>query len=242
MKTPFRLLALLLVSLATPQFSGCATTSPATRAWEEVASESASECEDPASDQCIVLACEGEAGVCGVFSCEDVEPEAVARSSLEHGAELARYRPPMRSPGSSRNWRNTGLREGTRPRMSFHFRYREGFLPAFPKLEGRLVKHHFFPQAADLARWFKAQGIKVHDWTMVIPEHVHWRIHSGSARGGLWNQAWREFRDTNPTRRYTQEELLAKAFELAFRFDVVGPIIPYGRSLVPPAGPQLFAQ
>jgi uncharacterized lipoprotein (TIGR02269 family) len=206
MKPPFRLLALLLVSLATLQFSGCTTTSPATRAWEEVASDSASECEDPSSDQCIVLACDGEAGVCGVFACEDVDPEAVARSSLVHGVGLARYRPPMRSPGSSRNWRNTGLREGTRPRMSFHFRYRESFLPAFPKLEGRLVKHHLFPQAADLARWFKAQGIQVHAWTMVIPERVHWRIHSGSARGGLWNQAWREFRDTNPTRRYTQEE------------------------------------
>ena len=146
----------------------------------------------------------------------------------------------MRGPGTFRNWRNTGLREGARPRMTFHFRYREGFLPAFPRLEGTLVKHHLFPQAADLAVWFRAQGINIHDWTMVIPEHIHWRIHTGSARGGLWNQAWREFRDANPMRRYTKEELLAKAFELAYRFDIVGPIMPYNHSLVSP-GPQMFA-
>ncbi|HEX8822762.1 MAG TPA: hypothetical protein VF794_22745 [Archangium sp.] len=38
----------------------------------------------------------------------------------------------------------------------------------------------------------------------------------------------------------TPKELLAKSFELAYRFDIVGPIVPYGHTLVPP-GPQMFA-
>lgn len=224
--------------------SGCGSTSLATtRAWEEAARDDADACEDPDADQCVVLACDGEAGECGVFGCEDIDPEAVVRAPLAHGAELARggpYRPLVRNPGISRNWRRTGLREDVRPRMTFHFRYRQGFLPAFPRLEGKLIKHHLFPQAPDLAAWFKRQGINSHDWTMVIPEHVHQRVHRSGARGGLWNQAWRDFRDANRGRKVPPEELMAKAFELAYRFDIVGPIVPYGHTLVSP-GPQLFA-
>ena len=216
--------------------SGCGTSSPATRAWTEAEGQGVQECDDPESDQCIVLACDGEEGTCGVFGCEDVDPEGQAAGVVEP----VRYRPPVRSPGSSRNWRRTGLREGTWPRMTFRFRYREGFLPAFPRLEGKLVKHHLFPQAPDLSAWFKQNGLNPHQWTMVIPEHVHLRIHRGAARGGLWNQAWREFRDANRGREVPPAELLAKAFELAYRFDIVGPIIPYRHTLVPP-GPQLLA-
>ncbi len=36
------------------------------------------------------------------------------------------------------------------------------------------------------------------------------------------------------------EVMMRKAFELAYRFDIVGPVVPYGHQLVPP-GPQLFA-
>jgi hypothetical protein len=76
--------------------------------------------------------------------------------------------------------------------MTFHFRYRDGFLPAFPLLEGRLVRHHLFPQEARLARWFGANGINIHDWTIIIPEHVHLRIQGllqgpWVSRGGRWS-------------------------------------------------------
>ncbi len=123
--------------------------------------------------------------------------------------------------------------------MAFHFQYRYGFLPAFPRLEGRLIKHHLFPQQPKLAQWFKAQGINIHQWTMLVPEHVHLRIHRG-ASGGPWNEAWRQFKAANEHRRVSQEELLRKAFELAFRFDIVGPVMPY-YTPVPPPGPQLLA-
>jgi uncharacterized lipoprotein (TIGR02269 family) len=231
------LLRLFLTALL---LSGCVTASPTTRAWDTAAHDDPLACEDPSADQCVVLACDGEEGLCGVFACEDVDPEMVTGASLAHDAELARFRPPSRSPGPSRNWRNTGLRAGAQPRMTFHFRYRDGYLPAFPRLEGKLIKHHLFPQAPELAAWFRKNGINPHEWTMVIPEQVHLRIHRGGNRGGLWNQAWREFRDANRDRKVPPEELLAKAFELAYRFDIVGPIVPYRHTLVPP-GPQLFA-
>jgi len=230
----------LWLCLAALLLSGCATPSPATRAWAEEQGEDSGECEDAGDDRCVVLACEGEDGLCGVFACEDVDPDALALTSSASGVELARFRPPPGSPGPSRNWRRTGLRAGAQPRMTFHFRYREGYLPAFPRLQGKLIKHHLFPQAPDLAAWFRQNGINPHEWTMVIPEQVHLRIHRGGNRGGLWNQAWREFQKANRERDVPPAELLAKAFELAYRFDIVGPIVPYHHTLVPP-GPELFA-
>ncbi len=229
---------LLSFPLAVLLLSACATTSPAEGAWEDTAEDAATTCEAPSADQCVVLAC--DEGVCGVFDCEDVDPEAVEGSSLAQGAELARYRPPAtRGPGIQRNWRRVGLRADAQPRMVFHFSYRHGYLPAFPRLQGKLVKHHLFPQAKEFRQWFKDNRIDVHAWTMILPEHVHLRIHRG-ANGGPWNAAWRQFKDATSHRHVSQEEMMRKALELAYRFDIVGPIMPYGHQLVPP-GPQLFA-
>jgi uncharacterized lipoprotein (TIGR02269 family) len=233
----FPLRALLSLCLAALLLSACAT-SPTLRAWEGAEHDDTTACDDAEADQCVVLAC--DEGECGVFACEDVELEAVARESMAYEVEPARFpRPPSRGPGTQRNWRNTGLRAGAQPRMAFHFQYRHGFLPAFPRLEGRLIKHHLFPQQPKLAQWFKAQGINIHQWTMLVPEHVHLRIHRG-ASGGPWNEAWRQFKTANEHRRVPPEELLRKAFELAFRFDIVGPVMPYYAPVSPP-GPQLLA-
>jgi len=46
--------------------------------------------------------------------------------------------------------------------------------------------------------------------------------------------------NANQRRKVPQEEMVRKAFELAFRFDIVGPIVPYGHQ-VAPVGPQLLA-
>jgi hypothetical protein len=75
---------------------------------------------------------------------------------------------------------------------------------------------------------------------MLIPEHIHRRIHGGTGSGGLWNAAWRQFMESKRGQRVTPEELLSKAFELSLRFDIVGPIVPYNHPIVPP-GPQLLA-
>jgi uncharacterized lipoprotein (TIGR02269 family) len=240
---PFGVPVLRWLSLAALVLSGCGTTSPATRVWEEEAArDDTRACEAPDVDQCVVLACDGEEGTCDIFGCEDVDPEAVVQAPLAHNAELARggaYRPPGRGPGPLRNWRHMGVREGARPRMTFHFEYRYGFLPAFPRYEGKVVRHHLFPQAQEFRRWFGRAGIDIHQYTLVIPEHIHRQIHGGDGRGGVWNAAWREYVKANP-RPPEPEVLLRHALNLAFRFKLVGPIVPYNHPVLP-IGPQLYA-
>jgi uncharacterized lipoprotein (TIGR02269 family) len=233
---PFR--ALFAPFLAALLLTACATSSLAQPEWEGAEQEDIIACEEPGADQCVVLAC--DEGECGVFGCEDVDPEALAQALRGDGVQLARFhRPPFRAPGSQRNWRRAGLREDARPRMTFHFRYRQGFLPAFPLLEGELVKHHLFPQAQAFRQWFVNRKINIHEWTMLLPKQVHLRIHRG-AEGGPWNQAWRQFIDANQDRHVSREEVFRKAFELTLRFDIAGPIMPYYYPVLPP-GPQLLA-
>lgn len=90
---------------------------------------------------------------------------------------------------------------------------------------GRWEKHHIFPQANDLAEWFKINGVSIHDYTMPIPRELHRRIHGG-ARGGAWNDAWRQFKTQNQLA--TPEEIYKHAGELIHRFELIGgPIQPY---------------
>jgi uncharacterized lipoprotein (TIGR02269 family) len=203
---------------------GCATSR---------AVEGAQSCEHREAEQCVALAC--EAGDCGLFDCADVDSEALA------SVERAQYRPPYRAP-AFRNWRNTGIRPGARPRMVFHFRYRQGFLPALPREPGKLVHHHLFPQQDVLARWFRRSGVDIHKFTILIPEHIHRQVHSGKGRGGMWNQAWRDYMRANQDRHVPPEELHRKAVELIFRFELTGPVVPYNTPVAPyQTAPQLLA-
>ncbi|HZH16537.1 MAG TPA: TIGR02269 family lipoprotein [Archangium sp.] len=246
---PLRPVVLLCLGFSIMALSACGTASPAVRAWDGVAQLDAEECENPHEDACVVFACDGELGECGLFGCDAVDPEAIADARLAHGVQLASggYRPvrPPLPPSQRvvRDYRRSGIRQGTRPRMTFHFRYSYGYLPAFPNMSGsRLVKHHLFPQADPLARWFLRHDINIHEFTMVIPEHLHLRVHNPGGRGGPWNAAWRDYMNANLHRRHIpREELLRQALELAFRFDVTGPIVPYYSHFSPPPGPQLFA-
>ncbi|MFP2900219.1 TIGR02269 family lipoprotein, partial [Corallococcus sp. 4LFB] len=85
---------------------------------------------------------------------------------------------------------------------------------------GRFEKHHIFPQEQRLAEWFKERGIDIHQYTIPIPVHIHRRIHGGGPKGGLWNQAWREFRETNNTAQ--APEIFKHAGELIYRFQLLG--------------------
>jgi len=226
----------LLLALATVLLSACGATSPGLRAWE--AAGSAASCEQEDEEQCVAIACEGE--TCGLFDCEDVTAEVVALAPRTPGVELAQaYRAPWRPP-AFRNWRSMGIRPDARPRMTFHFRYRQGFLPALRQEPGKRVKHHLFPQEPRLAEWFRENEVDIHKFTMLIPEHIHREIHGGNGRGGMWNQAWWEYRNANLKRRVTPEELHRKAVELIFRFELTGPVIPYNFP-TGSFGPQIHA-
>jgi uncharacterized lipoprotein (TIGR02269 family) len=77
-----------------------------------------------------------------------------------------------------------------------------------------------------MKEWFARgpRNINVHDFTMVIHESTHGRIHRG-ARGGEWNEAWREFIRLNS--RASQQDCYEHLGKLIQRFNLMGPIVPY---------------
>ena len=225
----------LLALLPTLLLGACAASSTGVPTWEKTDGA----CEYAGAEQCVAVACEG--GDCGLFDCADVEMEAMVSGAPVVELAQSASRPPHRPP-AFRNWRTTGIRPGARPRMVFHFRYRQGFLPALPREPGKLVKHHLFPQQPDLAEWFLQSGVDIHKFTMLIPEHIHRQIHSGTGRGGMWNQAWQEYRRSLRGNIATPEELHRKAVELIFRFELTGPVVPYNTHVAPyQLGPQIRA-
>jgi uncharacterized lipoprotein (TIGR02269 family) len=90
-------------------------------------------------------------------------------------------------------------------------------------------KHHIYPQAPDLKRWFERKGINIHQWTLALEVEEHRRIHRG-ANGGSWNEAWRRFRNAN--RNATKLEIELHAGKLIYEFNLYGVVVPYSRQLL----------
>ncbi|WP_414641280.1 TIGR02269 family lipoprotein [Archangium sp.] len=222
MRTPSRLWLVLFGLLA-----GCATTSPTVPEADnppEVADSWEEGCED---ERNLVLLCREDGDECGFFRCREVAPNEVLLASRGSGS----FYIPGGSPSAPRRWRN---RPFSWPRSSepvLTFRFNRHFDPKPPQFilpPGRWVHHHVFPQAPALRAWFHQQGVpNIHQFTLLIPEHVHIRIHSGGASGGMWNQAWRDFIDARPDA--TPQDIYRHAGELIFRFQLTGPIVPYPR-------------
>ncbi|MFP2931115.1 TIGR02269 family lipoprotein [Pyxidicoccus sp. 3LG] len=207
-------------SLLAVSWLGCTSVprAPMQQAWEEAELE----CNKPHEDQCVSLLCLDDA--CGFYRCGDLPGEV----------ELSRFpgaRPPApAAPGSGprRNWGGAGKLPGGAVMVFPNWNGApERIIPPSRQLTaGRWEKHHIFPQSQDLAEWFEQQGVKIHNYTMPIPLHVHRRIHDGSGRGGAWNDAWRDFMNAKP--RATPEEIFKHAGELIHRFELIGgPIQPY---------------
>ncbi|MCP3097495.1 TIGR02269 family lipoprotein [Myxococcus sp. K15C18031901] len=209
------------LSLLAVSWLGCAS---ATRPSVQAAWDGAEvECDDPGEDACVTLVCLDD--VCGFYRCEELPADV----------EQARF-PPSRPPaaaaapgsGPRRNW---GAAQQLPPGSVMTFPNWNGapsrvIPPSHRLTPGRWEKHHIFPQASDLALWFERQGVKIHDYTMPIPLAVHRRIHDGTARGGAWNDAWRQFRRANPDA--SSEAIFKHAGELIYRFQLSGdPIRPY---------------
>ena len=189
------------------------------QAWVEAEVE----CHTAEADQCVSLLCLGDA--CGFYRCGDLPGEV----------ELARF-PPARPPAASaapgsgprRNWGGAGKLPGGAVMVFPNWNGApEPIIPPSRQLTpGRWEKHHIFPQSQDLAEWFERRGVKIHNYTMPIPLHVHRRIHDGNGRGGAWNDAWREFKARNQNAPPT--EIFKFAGELIHRFELIGgPIQPY---------------
>jgi uncharacterized lipoprotein (TIGR02269 family) len=216
-----RTLRILWLSLLAVSWLGCATvTLPAQQASAEAAEV---ECDASEEDQCVSLLCLG--ATCGFYRCEDMPGEVAL-------ALFPPARPPAAAaaPGSGprRNWAGAQqLPKGAVMEFPNWSGAPEQLIPPSRQLTpGRWEKHHIFPQARQLAAWFRDRGVKIHDYTMLIPRDLHRRIHGDDGRGGPWNQAWREFMNQN--RRATPEEIFKHAGELIYRFQLLGgPIQPY---------------
>jgi uncharacterized lipoprotein (TIGR02269 family) len=190
--------------------------------WEEG-------CEDART---LLPLCDEDGSECGLYSCRQVVPRE-ALLAYRGGGPL--YIP--MGPASPRRWwgQPLWLPRDTQPVFTFRFNRHLDPKPLPPPLPpGRWVRHHIFPQAENLKRWFHDRGIpNIHQFTMLIPEPIHLRIHSGAPSGGLWNQAWRQFRDAKGDA--STAEIYRHAGELIFRFNLAGPIVPYyQRKLEPP--------
>jgi uncharacterized lipoprotein (TIGR02269 family) len=196
----------------------CASTSvslpeqvPQEVTWEEGCQE----------DTTLELVC-GE-DTCAFFRCKDMMdvPEAATGQ-----IEPARW-PGLRPPGG---WRRGGRVPRRDAEPVFHIRWHNHPAPTLPSQRplsrDRLVKHHIFPRAPDLAAWFHWQGINIHQYTLLIPRSVHIRIHSGGPRGGRWNEEWRHF--TEGRGRSTPEEIWRHAIKLIVKYDLAGAqMVPY---------------
>ncbi|TSC23091.1 TIGR02269 family lipoprotein [Corallococcus sp. Z5C101001] len=195
--------------------AACASSTPLQQRWDEAEAE----CGDASEDACVTLVCGDTA--CGFYRCEDVAGEVVLARGLPPRPPPVAVAP---APGSGprRNWGGSmDLPGGAEPVMVFPWYGSAKPVPPQRQLPaGRFEKHHIFPQAQDLARWFKARGIDIHQYTIPIPVHVHRRIHGGGPKGGLWNEAWREFSKAN--RSATPPEIFKHAGELIYRFQLLG--------------------
>jgi uncharacterized lipoprotein (TIGR02269 family) len=209
----------------------CATSSPVVHerneapevpevvaSWEEG-------CED---ERTLLPLCDEDGEECGLYRCKEVVPRETLLAFRGGGI------PPIYTPGSPaspRRWwrRPLWLSRNAQPVLTFRFNRHLDPKPSPPALPaGRWVRHHIFPQAQDLQQWFHKRGVPdIHQFTLLIPEHVHLRIHSGGPRGGEWNMAWLRFKTNNPNA--LPEAIYRHAGELIFRFQLTGPVVPYAR-------------
>jgi uncharacterized lipoprotein (TIGR02269 family) len=198
----------------------CASPSSHLRAdWEHVAHAEGETC--GAEDQCVTLVCDGESR-CGLYFCEDA-----GRLLARGGGTVA----PPAAPGGGpqRNWGYVHkLPGGNGPIFVFDWYntpQAEHLPPRLPSGPG-WVRHHLFPQAENLAKWFARapRAMNVHDFTLVMEQTTHQRIHSGP-RGGSWNQEWTQFARQYPGA--TQQQVWEHLGKLIRKYDLMGPIVPY---------------
>jgi uncharacterized lipoprotein (TIGR02269 family) len=229
MRTPplARWLSLLGLLLA-----ACATSAPVLREDDEAPEVAASWEEARTDPSCVVPLC--DEARCALWRCLDLEEDApsvvLARGPMPAvglrpplvGNPSRWWAPPLAAPTTVEPvfeipWHNWKLREQLAQKRKHPLRC---MLPPEP-----LEKHHIFPQAQDLAEWFKLKGIDIHAFTVRLPESFHRRLHSGGPSGGQWNEAWRRFQKENDGAG--PKEIWRFAFELMFLFNVNGPFVHY---------------
>jgi uncharacterized lipoprotein (TIGR02269 family) len=186
--------------------------------------ESFQPCESGDEDSCFSLTC-GQVA-CTLFRYEASEPGRIV--PVRGGSTLT-------TPNASaqRYWAGILIRSPQdKPVFLIPWNHHKPLLPSQKRMLEEALKiaqephekHHLFSQEPGLKEWFERQGINIHQETMLLDIPTHRRIHLG-ARGGPWNQAWRDFQDANAGA--TKQQMYKHAWELIKRFKLVGFIVPY---------------
>jgi uncharacterized lipoprotein (TIGR02269 family) len=212
-------------------WAACVTAPSAVRADETPETVSSWE-EARADPSCVVPLCDEER--CALWRCLDMVEVEAPSVVLTRGPMPQALRPPL--VGNPSRWWGPPLAAPTRVEpileIPWHnWKLREELsqqrqhplgcmLPPEP-----LEKHHIFPQAPELAAWFKSKGIDIHAYTVSLPRSFHRQLHSGGPAGGQWNEAWRQFKQEHEDA--STEEIWRFAFELMFLTGVNGPFVPY---------------
>ncbi|XXF77402.1 TIGR02269 family lipoprotein [Myxococcaceae bacterium GXIMD 01537] len=186
--------------------------------WEDA-------CEDERS---LAVLCGDDA--CAFVRCRDARglaPGEVVR--VRGGAVVA-----PAAPGAPRRWwgRGLGLPGDSEPVFIIPWNNFSNPHRLQPEMRRMLpqrpwVLHHIFPQEPRLAAWFARQRIDIHRYTIPIPQSLHTYLHSGGPRGGLWNEAWRQFARAHPEQEVPHEVIWRHALELMMRYKLTGPLVPY---------------
>jgi len=203
---------------------GSVTSSRPTAEEQAAVEEDFRPCESSGEDSCFSLVCSQE--TCTLFRQEASEPVRIIPTrgvapSITPNATAQRYWVGVLIPWPQH-----------RPVFLIPWDHHKPLLPSQKKMLEEALKiaqephekHHIFSQEPLLKEWFEAQGINIHQETMLLDIPTHRRIHLG-ARGGPWNQAWHDFRNAKPDA--TQQQMREHAWELIKRFKLVGFIIPY---------------
>ncbi|WP_169787068.1 TIGR02269 family lipoprotein [Hyalangium minutum] len=181
-------------------------------------------CESSSEDACFSLQCNQPA--CTLFLQEDTEAGRVVPTR-----GVGPLRPPTAT--AQRYWAGLLIPfPWDRPVFIIPWNHHTPLLPSQRKMLEEALriaqepheKHHIFPQEPRLKTWFERQGINTHQETISLDLPTHRRIHLG-ARGGAWNQAWRDFQDAKPGA--TKQQMYEHSWELMKRFKLVGFVIPY---------------
>jgi uncharacterized lipoprotein (TIGR02269 family) len=185
----------------------------------------------------LVALCGGQQ--CGMYRCREVMEELTAgRVVLARTGGAV-----LQGPGSSaqRYWGSAdGLPQTSKPVFIIPWGPKPPLLPSQKKMLEELEaerrkpheKHHIFPQEPLLKEWFALKGINVHEFTMPLLVDVHRRIHHPPPKGGAWNEAWRKYKDANPS--VPKEEIFRYAGQLIYEFELLGPVVPYYRQWTQP--------
>lgn len=225
MNRPPRLLAAVLCTWLAACASTKASRHEAAEAPETVVSSWKEACADERS---LTVLC-GE-NACAFVYCRDVQHPLHGEVVRVRGGSVVA----PAAPGSPRRWwgRGLGLPGDREPVFIIPWYSTSNPHRTLPDMRrmlsrGPWVLHHIFPQEQGLAQWFHRNGVDIHRHTIPIPQSLHTYLHSGGPRGGQWNDAWRQFVLAHRSRKVSQEEIWAHAFQLMGRYKLVGPLVPY---------------